>query len=252
MAYLSTIRPPFETPARPDLPDYLITAVDAFKMWYRVKAWTLSWSYTYNWQTTTVSTAGGYTEVNTYEASGGGSVDLENNFTGVTEDEFACITAAPHFIFLPSPIHWESERDRVYDDPLIPPENATSDGDDSFFLQFGFEPPNVGGVIGKIYPTIYIEIMGVKLEPDDLADAVTFPLLLGPFPSYVAWQPKSKQGDVIPSPGSTLTWDLDEMILSINITPLEYWPYDPGDGGGPAYDTVTGDPIRDVFSIQLS
>lgn len=31
---------------------------------------------------------------------------------------------------------------------------------------------------------------------------------------------------------------------SVIITPAEYWPYDPGDGGGPIYDSVTGAQLR--------
>jgi hypothetical protein len=31
---------------------------------------------------------------------------------------------------------------------------------------------------------------------------------------------------------------------SITVTPSEYWPYDPGDGGGPIYDSVTGAQLR--------
>lgn len=31
---------------------------------------------------------------------------------------------------------------------------------------------------------------------------------------------------------------------SIAITPTEYWPYDPGDGGGPIYDSTTGAQLR--------
>jgi hypothetical protein len=28
------------------------------------------------------------------------------------------------------------------------------------------------------------------------------------------------------------------------MTPAEYWPYDPEDGGGPIYDTATGAQLR--------
>ena len=31
---------------------------------------------------------------------------------------------------------------------------------------------------------------------------------------------------------------------AITITPSEYWPYDPGDGGGPIYDSATGEQLR--------
>ena len=31
---------------------------------------------------------------------------------------------------------------------------------------------------------------------------------------------------------------------SITITASEYWPYDPGDGKGPIYDSVTGEQLR--------
>jgi hypothetical protein len=32
---------------------------------------------------------------------------------------------------------------------------------------------------------------------------------------------------------------------SITVTPSEYWPYDPGDGGGPIYDSATGAQLRE-------
>jgi len=31
---------------------------------------------------------------------------------------------------------------------------------------------------------------------------------------------------------------------SVEISAVEYWPYDPGDGGGPIYDTATGQQLR--------
>jgi hypothetical protein len=35
---------------------------------------------------------------------------------------------------------------------------------------------------------------------------------------------------------------------SLAISATEYWPYDPGDGGGPIYDSVTGAQLRDFPS----
>lgn len=37
-----------------------------------------------------------------------------------------------------------------------------------------------------------------------------------------------------------------EFVPTINVLvkPARYWPYDPGDGGGPIYDTVTGRLLR--------
>jgi hypothetical protein len=32
--------------------------------------------------------------------------------------------------------------------------------------------------------------------------------------------------------------------FTVNMTPAEYWPYDPEDGGGPIYDTATGAQLR--------
>jgi hypothetical protein len=36
---------------------------------------------------------------------------------------------------------------------------------------------------------------------------------------------------------------LTELHL-LKLVPSEYWPYDPGDGGGPIYDSVTGAQLR--------
>lgn len=33
-------------------------------------------------------------------------------------------------------------------------------------------------------------------------------------------------------------------VADVIITPDTYWPYDPGDGGGPIYDTATGKQLR--------
>ncbi len=41
--------------------------------------------------------------------------------------------------------------------------------------------------------------------------------------------------------------DLDGV--SIEIVPEEYWPYDPGDGGGPIWDASTGAQLRDPYSV---
>lgn len=56
-----------------------------------------------------------------------------------------------------------------------------------------------------------------------------------------------------------LTWSIDDGLDqitrpfrfysgqdtgSISITVAEYWPYDPGDGGGPIYDSATGAQLR--------
>jgi hypothetical protein len=34
------------------------------------------------------------------------------------------------------------------------------------------------------------------------------------------------------------------VAVGITINPIEYWPWNPGDGGGPYYDTTTGEKIR--------
>lgn len=39
-------------------------------------------------------------------------------------------------------------------------------------------------------------------------------------------------------------------IGSIVISIKEYWPYDPGDGGGPIWDSSTGDQLRSPSSVQ--
>lgn len=39
-------------------------------------------------------------------------------------------------------------------------------------------------------------------------------------------------------------------LTSITLTPKSYWPYDPGDGGGPIWDASTGSQLRDPFSVQ--
>ena len=32
--------------------------------------------------------------------------------------------------------------------------------------------------------------------------------------------------------------------MEVVLEAIEYWPYDPGDGGGPIYDTTTGKQLR--------
>lgn len=39
-------------------------------------------------------------------------------------------------------------------------------------------------------------------------------------------------------------------FVSITLNPKEYWPYNPGDGGGPVWDQDSGIQLRDPFSVQ--
>lgn len=42
-----------------------------------------------------------------------------------------------------------------------------------------------------------------------------------------------------------LTYNLDLGDAgSVVMSPQEYWTYDPGDGGGPIYDSTTGAQLR--------
>lgn len=41
-----------------------------------------------------------------------------------------------------------------------------------------------------------------------------------------------------------------DLTIDIDTEGPNYWPYDPDDGGGPIYDTATGDQLRDPFVIQ--
>lgn len=51
--------------------------------------------------------------------------------------------------------------------------------------------------------------------------------------------------------GCSATTDIDLVIpSSIVLNPIEYWPYDPGDGGGPIWNSTSGAQIRDPFSVQ--
>jgi hypothetical protein len=62
-------------------------------------------------------------------------------------------------------------------------------------------------------------------------------------------EPGSTSGGTIIMDGLTLpSWLFGQFAPitsgSITVTPSEYWPYDPGDGGGPIYDSVTGAQLR--------
>jgi len=66
-------------------------------------------------------------------------------------------------------------------------------------------------------------------------------------------------GQSFSSLGTRLTIDADGGRASaaasasfgtILVEPIEYWPYDPGDGGGPVWDSSTGAQLRDPFSVQ--
>jgi hypothetical protein len=62
-------------------------------------------------------------------------------------------------------------------------------------------------------------------------------------------EPGSTSGGTIIMDGLTLpSWLFGQFAPitsgSITITPDEYWPYDPGDGGGPIYDSATGAQLR--------
>lgn len=47
-------------------------------------------------------------------------------------------------------------------------------------------------------------------------------------------------------PAVTVTADFQKVTW----TPSQYWEYDPGDGGGPIWDSVTGAELRSPFSVQ--
>jgi hypothetical protein len=62
-------------------------------------------------------------------------------------------------------------------------------------------------------------------------------------------EPGSVSGGTIIMDGLTLpSWLFGQFAPitsgSITVTPAEYWPYDPGDGGGPIYDSATGAQLR--------
>ena len=62
-------------------------------------------------------------------------------------------------------------------------------------------------------------------------------------------EPGSVSGGTIIMDGLTLpSWLFGQFAPitsgSITITASEYWPYDPGDGKGPIYDSVTGEQLR--------
>ena len=62
--------------------------------------------------------------------------------------------------------------------------------------------------------------------------------------------PGSVSGGTIIMDGLTLpSWLFGQFAPitsgSITITPAEYWPYDPNDGGGPIYSSSTGAQLRD-------
>lgn len=42
----------------------------------------------------------------------------------------------------------------------------------------------------------------------------------------------------------TISAQVDPALGTMSITPHEWWAYDPGDGGGPIYDTATGRQLR--------
>jgi hypothetical protein len=50
---------------------------------------------------------------------------------------------------------------------------------------------------------------------------------------------KSEPVITLPNNGGTTT-----LAISMAIEATEYWPYDPGDGGGPIYDSETGQQLR--------
>jgi hypothetical protein len=40
------------------------------------------------------------------------------------------------------------------------------------------------------------------------------------------------------------TGPLTEFEMNVSVNAIEYWPYDPGDGDGPIYDSATGEQLR--------
>jgi len=50
--------------------------------------------------------------------------------------------------------------------------------------------------------------------------------------------------------GGHISASFDPADFPIIITPTSFWPYDPGDGGGPVWDSSTGAQLRNPFSVQ--
>jgi hypothetical protein len=65
-------------------------------------------------------------------------------------------------------------------------------------------------------------------------------------------------GEVQPSWGDTITrtgdnsWQAAAPFRLWSWAAKDWWPYDPGDGGGPCYDEATGEKLRDTHAIQGS
>ena len=63
-------------------------------------------------------------------------------------------------------------------------------------------------------------------------------------------------GQVSPSWGDTITrtgdnsWQASGGSRVWAWAAKDWWPYDPGDGGGPCYDETTGEKLRDTHTIQ--
>lgn len=75
------------------------------------------------------------------------------------------------------------------------------------------------------------------------------------FLRLVGWYSIQNYGD--PTTAHTQIIKTGSLFPTINIEPIEYWPYDPGDtdpypgkdGSGPVYNSTTGAQLRDPFNI---
>jgi hypothetical protein len=168
------------------------------------------------------------------------------------------------FSFLSEPI--ESEKEKVCDCGMFYGEEQSSDFED---LVAGSHRVTVSiGAIQSIWanypntPAINVGSIGQRLRINQSKTAFFIPVLINlsvrSGDGQFDYQSGSSIGNLSGSDKSIL-WEIndslgsvsrpfrfggDEASGTITITASEYWPYDPGDGLGPIYDSATGAQLR--------
>lgn len=216
------------------------------KWYYRVKKWRLTIPYTSS------ASANGSDSSCSSAISGPDDPETSQSASLVTEANLVCISPQGGALLTP-----ESDSD-------------TDSGPNSFCntsVGYGFTSDAFSFLSfirksgGLYYPEIFLNVsLSASADFNDVDGAgedirTILTRNVGGDPISIDWtidgQNFSRNGNLFTSSfntgGGTTSATCD--FGTIDLTPIEYWPYNPG-SGGPIWDASTGSQLRDPFSVQ--
>lgn len=231
----------------------------AVQMWWRVRHWKLSFEY-YYFRTLTTEDPGSYQETPqeaitlTTEDSPPSDAFSAPYLFAEDEMDLACRGGFGDYETAAVQLQWTKEitrnfvittppaRSGSFQAPLVAAFSVSTQ-------QQGFPPPfcftasssefNGGRIAGSIVHACFELSIGghSTLRAPGAEPTATAQLKLG-------FLGKTYSAQMYCQPDA----NIDEQISSVIMEPIEFWPYNPGDGGGPIYDKTTGSQLRPFSS----